>query len=169
MPGASGEMPMVPMGEVLPGAIMGTFFSTMNLVDLAMCMSGTEAALSYYRAWPLPIIGTIKSCMALLIPLILIDGVGKVRAFVKRRDTLTWLGLVNAFVIVALFYCIPLIVIPSELAVKEPIALKGKAKAAAEDKLVDDLYFGVLCMLGINLTLLILGMVQLGMQKKKAA
>ena len=159
-------MPMVAMGEVLPGAIMGTFFSTMNLVDLAMCMSGTDAALSYYRAWPLPIIGTIKSCMALLIPLILIDGVGKVRAFVKRRDGLTTVGLVNAFAIAALFYCIPLIVIPSELAAKEPITLKGKAKAAAEEKLVDDLYFGVLCMLGVNLALLILPLVQLGMHKK---
>ena len=160
-------MPMVAMGEVVPGTIMGTFFTTLNLVDLAMCWSGTDVALTYYRAWPLPIIGSIKNFMIVLLPLILVDAVVKIRAFIKARNAVTYLGLLTVFTFAALFYTIPVYVVPSEEAAKEPMRLSGKAKAAAEEKLVADLTTGVVYMLGINFVLLVLPLVTLNVESKQ--
>ena len=154
------------MGEAVPGTIMGTFFFTHSLVDVAMCLSGTEAALSYYRAWPLPIIGTIKNFMIVLLPLLILDFFAKVSAFFKKQTLFTFVGLLNAITILCLFYCISVLAVPSEEAAKEPMTLKGKAKAAAEDKLVEDLYTGAVALFCVNTFMLVLPLVQLGMQAK---
>ena len=162
-------MPMVPMGEILPGTILGMFFTTLNIVDLAMCLSGTEVALTYYRAWPLPIIGSIKSAMVVLVPFLLIDACQKVYAFLKKQSLQSEIGLLNALVAFSLFYVIIAVVEPSEKAAQAPMTLKGKAKAQAEDALVVDLLEGVYYMLAVNLALLVLPILSLGVAKPKAA
>ena len=116
---------MPPLAEVVPGAILGTMFTAWNLVDVAMCISGTSSALSYYRAFPLPIIGQVKTVMVFLIPFMVLDGASKFRAFLKDQTKVTFVGLINVLWMVALFIVIPVFAIPSEQAVLEPLQLKG--------------------------------------------
>ena len=105
-----------------------------------------------------------------LAPLLVIDGVSKVRAFARQRTKLTWVGLLNAICIAALFYTIATKIVPSEEAVKQPITVKGKVKvAAAEVSLAHDCFVGAAMMLGVNLALLVLPIVELGLKQSEAA
>ena len=183
---------MPPLAEVVPGAILGTMFTAWNLVDVAMCISGTSSALSYYRAFPLPIIGQVKTVMVFLIPFMVLDGASKFRAFLKDQTKVTFVGLINVLWMVALFIVIPVFAIPSEQAVLEPLQLKGtytkklfggklsvplpgmqKAKAAEiaaiEDALVDDLFIGAFLMLIVNLGMLALPIWQTALKVEEAA
>jgi len=146
--------------EILFGIVLGTLFSAFSIVDIAMCMSGTDVALVYYRAFPLPIVSKIKNTMMFLLPLLLLEIVTKVRNFCKKQGLVTTVGLVKAAMMASILYVPMAMVVPSEEAAKEPIAAKGKDKALAEDNLVADLYTGALAMLVINGGLLLLTLVE---------
>ena len=150
------------MFDAVFGTALGMFFFTLNLVEFSLYLSGPDILLSYYRAYPLPILGKIKMAMVVLVPLLLLDLVGKVRAFMSRQTRLTFIGLLNACAILTLFHCITQYVAPSEEAVLAPMTVKGKKKIAAyEATLVEDLYVGICYMLCVNLALLVLPLVQL--------